>query len=214
MKYNGFSLEITHNPPSFLYLLHFGFSLGLFLFWSHHFPYWLLWLSSLLPRPLCLLTASRAFENCASFHWRAHCSSLTSVSPYIIVCPHVKEPKSALPLVICQPCISDRLHLCCPPLPTTLLITSKYQGQVTVSLHPWRLYFKPNHPVPNCPIEAGSVFVWIAATRKCSDKNLNTNILFGSYRKHSRGVQKRGREEKQPIKGVLSSQFPLWTTGA
>lgn len=37
-----------------------------------------------------------AFENHASFHWRAHCSSLIKVSPCIIVYPHVKEPKSAL----------------------------------------------------------------------------------------------------------------------
>ena len=47
-----------------------------------------------------------------------------------------------------------------------------------------------------------AVFVWITAKRKCSDKNLNANTVFESYRKGYREVEKRDREEEPPIKGA------------
>lgn len=104
---------------------------------------------------------------------------------------------------ICHPCISGHLHRHCPPLPA-LLPKSYPNIKIKFKSH---FNLKPNHSVLNCPIDKGSILVGVTTTRKCSGKNPDTHTPFGNYRTHCRGVEKRDGEKKQPINGILSSQF-------
>lgn len=213
---------MTHNYPSSLYFcLHFrGSLLPISITWM--FSHWLLWLSTLLPLPICPLPSRHGSKSNGSDNsWP--CSSTWESA--LFPADRVLFPPLQSHLIIQNQSRQSALHfLTCPlehlatftcavlSFPPVTQILFMCQSQVQVWLHPWCLCFKPNRPVLNFSIDKEDVSVWVTVSRKSWDKNLNAKTLFGNYGKHYKGVENSEGEEKRPIKGSLSSQLSLKTT--